>query len=1824
MKKYSTPNLVKAVSLGTAIAALLSSVSPVFAAGVSTTGAVVRNSSGADVPYPYGSHGSIVFAGDDDYCGVDNVKDRGGTQQASVTTRITAKEQYKRFVENKAFGGRNPYGITSQKVTWISEGLTTNNGAYMGIQTGGVANAMPEAYGIHSFATGCGSAAMGNYSTAFGAGATTRAGGAQAYGVSALANGRASIAMGIGSEAWDISAVAVGGLANANGKKSIALGAEAIAQKDYAVALGAETLAWGDGSIAIGSKAQSTKEGPGAPNKNGARAYAKNAIAIGAQSYVQNDANNAVAVGQNAQVLVLDGVALGRGALVVSAANAAVAIGAGSRVKVSDGVALGAASIAGTVASVAGYDPKTGQNKQDGDYIWESTKGAISVGDTTNNITRQITGISAGTQDTDAVNVAQLKSLKELAEEGWKLSVDGGDASPIGLGDTVNFVSVEKTDNSGATTKNIKIVKSDQNDVKFDLADNLKVTSVTTGRSVLSDDGFIFTNGARITVDGIDAGNQKITGVATGEQNNDAVNFAQLKEVKGLISAAGGWKLSVNSGNATDVNPGSVVDFVGINAEDGNDESKNIKITKGENNTVEFALNDIIRVKRVIAGKANVSDNGFVITDGPNMTTGGINAGNKQIKGVAEGTLDEDAVNLAQLKEVKGLISQAGSWKLSVEEEDATDVKAGSTVNFSAVTGEDNHKNIKVQKDDENNVKFDLADNLKVTSVTAGRSVLSDDGFIFTNGAKITVDGIDAGNQKITGVATGEQNNDAVNYAQLKELGKTITDNSLVKQEEGNSLITIGKATGGTEVSVVNNENEDRIISGVKDAVNDNEAVNKKQLDIHIADINSVINNIKIKNAFAVLYDKNSDGNVNYNSVTLGGEKNKEPVALHNVRDGTISEDSHDAINGSQINKISQDVASYFGGGTTFRDGEFVGPQYNLSFVSADGTVQQKIFKDVGSALTGLDANVKNVNSRLTYVSNDFTQKIGDLSKDALLWSEKEQAFVALHGANGEKANSKLTFLEDGEIDVNSTDAINGSQLFKVAQNISKYFGGDADVLKEKAPTYIINGKEHHDVGSAFSEVDASITNISNQINNVTGNILVKQENDSEGIITVGKATGGSEINIANQSGEDRTISGVKDGKISRTSTEAINGSQLFTINENVNTVTNNLNTVAQNTSKYFGGGADVLEGIEPSFVIGKETYKNVGDAFTGVNISIKNIDDKIIEMKENNLVQQERGNTGIITIGAKTAGTEINIAGVGGLGRKISGVQKAENGDEAVNKDQLDESIEKISKDIETASAAAVLYDKSEDGVVNYNSVTLGGDKTTAPVALHNVQAGTIAKNSYDAINGSQINKISEDVAAIFGGDAEFSDGILFGPHYHLLKISEDGTSETLDAYDVGSALSGLNNNVKNVNNRLTNVTNEFNQKIDGISKDALLWSEDEQAFVALHKKDGEKTKSKLKFLLDGDIAEDSTDAITGNQLYLMSNQLAAYFGGGAKYENGTWTAPSFKISQIDADGAVKEQTHHNVADALGDLNGGMVNINNRIDEIKDKVTSDVIHWNKDENAYDASHDGQPGKIINVADGKIAQGSKDAVNGGQLWETNERIDGVEKHMNHIENRVDNISTTVTNIGETVNNIDNKVDHIDNKVNDLVDGVVLYDRDENGKKNNKVTLVGGNESEPVTIDNVADGRIEKGSKEAINGGQLHDYTKEQMKIILDQSKNYTDQRVNNIVIDAIDDAVERANNYTNMKFEALNYSIENVRKEARQAAAIGLAVSNLRYNDTPGKLSVAFGSGLWRSQSAFAFGAGYTSEKGNIRSNLSVTSSGGHWGIGAGFNMTLN
>ncbi|EJF83264.1 hypothetical protein MCU_01250 [Bartonella elizabethae Re6043vi] len=1783
-KKYSTSNLIKAVSLSAAMATLLSSVSPVFAANLAITGANNLSTNLQGVSYPHGSHGSVVLAGDDNYCGADNVVGRGGKQQQGVSEsqKITAEEQYDRFIGEKAFNGHHPYGTTTGQVTWTGDGtVSDNNNGYMGIPTRGITSAMPEAYGVYSFATGCGSAATGNYSTVFGAGATAKAGGAQAFGVSALAGGIASVAMGVGSEAAAESTVAIGGLATALGKNSIALGTKVKAAENYAIAIGLDAEALGSGSIAIGGRRSDRTEEVN-PNRK-VTAKAENAIAIGTHAYAEKQ--DSVAIGVNAQVFEDDGVAIGGG------------------------------SVSRRKKGVEAYDPVTGdlvRNKTD--LAWKSTAGAFSIGevgadgnDGKGELTRQITGVAAGKEDTDAVNVAQLKALRGIIGKGggggWQISANDKDPTAVNESNTVDF-SVKSDNEIGKD--NLKIAKnteSDKHKIEFTLNDKLKLTEVTTGKSSMSDDGFFVggnTNGSSMTVDGfyvngyntpsmtregIDAGNKKIINVADGEDDSDAVNYKQLKAVRDAAQTSwmlavgnevprkigpdsivhllpankegkeniritrdsdfvefdladninvmtvktgesimdasgfrfdsvdgiegpsitvngihagnktvkgvtegeqdtdavnlgqlkkyvekngGSWKLSVDGNNATDVKVGSTVDLV---AAEGDGGYKNITIEKSNGNEVTFALNDNLKLTSVTTGNSLMNDQGFsfVDGDGPKITLNGIEAGNKKITKVADGAEPNDAVNYKQLTEIKTLAENG--WQLSVDGKNPTGVKAGSTVDLVTAEGDGGHKNITIEKSNENKVTFTLNDKLKLTNVTTGNSIMDGSGFGFVDaGPKITVNGINAGDKKITGVAKGEGNTDAVNFSQLKEMKDQIASDSLVKWDERQNLITIGGEKDGIEINVANNEDENRIISGVavgKVSADSTEAINGHQLFNYAANISEyfggetdVIDGFKptftiqdneyhnVTDAFGGLDDYITDiytqiNNVTESSlvkwdegeglITIGKEKSGTKIdikgtegerTIAGVKDGDLGKDSKEAVNGSQINAISGDIAKYFGGGASFENGVFKRPRYNLTTIDSNGEVKQKEHNDVGSALSGLDTNIRNVNHHFINAMND----------------------------------------------------------------IANYFGGGAGYDKNgewHAPTFQVyhindNGtvskKPHQNVADAFEDVNNTFTNIHNQISNIKENNLVQQEEEF-GLITIGAKTGGTEISIENMNGEERTLFGVKDGEISRTSTEAVNGSQIFKI--------------AKNISNYFGGSTDVYEGIKPAFLIDGETYHNVTDAFTGVNVSITNIDNKISEMKENSLVKWDEGQQ-LITIGKDKAGTEINIAGYGNAPRKISRVREAENDDEAVNKAQLDKSIK-------------------------------------------------------------------------------------------------------------------------------------------GISKDALLWDDNEEAFVALHEKNGEKTKSKLKYLLDGDISKNSTDAINGSQLYSISNQLANYFGGDAKYENGKWTAPTFKIVQVDVNGKTIENSYNTVAEAFGGINSGMSNINNRIDDVINKVDSDALKWNSNKNAYDASRDGKPSKIINVADGRIEKGSKDAVNGGQLWQTNERVAKVENRVTDVENhveiidkKVDNISNTIEDIGDTVNNINIKVDNIDNKVNDIAEDAVRYDRDENGNKTNKITLAGGDASEPVVIDNVADGKIEKGSKEAVNGGQLHDYTQEQMKIVLDESKQYTDQKINNIRIDAIDEAVDKSKNYTDMKFDALNYSIENVKKEARQAAAIGLAVSNLRYNDTPGKLSVGFGTGLWRSQSAFAFGAGYTSENGNIRSNVSVTTSGGHWGVGAGFNMTLN
>ncbi|MDF2811576.1 MAG: hemagglutinin family protein [Microvirga sp.] len=211
---------------------------------------------------------------------------------------------------------------------------------------------------------------------------------------------------------------------------------------------------------------------------------------------------------------------------------------------------------------------------------------------------------------------------------------------------------------------------------------------------------------------------------------------------------------------------------------------------------------------------------------------------------------------------------------------------------------------------------------------------------------------------------------------------------------------------------------------------------------------------------------------------------------------------------------------------------------------------------------------------------------------------------------------------------------------------------------------------------------------------------------------------------------------------------------------------------------------------------------------------------------------------------------------------------------------------------------------------------------------------------------------------------------------------------------------------------------------------------------------------------------------------------------------------------------------------------------------------------------------------ITNVAAGQISASSTDAINGSQLYATNQAIEAVE-----------------TGIGE------------------LNEFTVKYDTNPDGTKSNTVTLIGGDPNAPVLISNVAAGVKDT---DAVNVGQLN----EGLGNTLVEANSYTNQ----VAVQTLN----QANAYTDYRFSQLNQDISAARTEARQGAAIGLAAASLRYDDRPGKASVAVGGGYWRGESAFAVGAGYTSENGRMRSNLSGATAGGDWGIGAGLSFTLN
>ncbi|EJK2266753.1 YadA-like family protein [Escherichia coli] len=539
---------------------------------------------------------------------------------------------------------------------------------------------------------------------------------------------------------------------------------------------------------------------------------------------------------------------------------------------------------------------------------------------------------------------------------------------------------------------------------------------------------------------------------------------------------------------------------------------------------------------------------------------------------------------------------------------------------------------------------------------------------------------------------------------------------------------------------------------------------------------------------------------------------------------------------------------------------------------------------------------------------------------------------------------------------------------------------------------------------------------------------------DNSVAIGAGSTTDASNTVSVGNSTTKRKIVNMAAGAISNTSTDAINGSQLYTISDSV--------------AKRLGGGATVgSDGTVTalSYALKSGTYNNVGDALSGI---------------DNNTLQWNR------TAGAFTAAHGTNAT------NKITNVTAGELSDtstDAVNGSQL-----KATKD-DVAANTTNITNLTGEVAGNTTSITnltdtvnnLGEDAlkwddaagaftaahgTNATNKISNVQAGIVSSDSTDAINGSQLYGLADSFTSYLGGGADISDtGVLTGPTYSIGGTDYTNVGDALAAINTSfsdslgdallwdttagkfSAKHGINNDpsvitdvangavsstssdaingsqlygvsdyiadalggnaVVNADGSITTPTyaiagGSYNnvgdalEAIDTTLDDALLWdataNDGAGAFSAGRGVDN--TASKITNVANGAISATSSDAINGSQLYTTNKYIADALGGDAEVNaDGTITAPTYTIANTD---------YNNVGEAL------------------DALDENALLWdataNNGEGAYNASHDGKASIITNVADGNIGEGSTDAINGSQLFNTNMLIQQNSEVINQL------------------------------------------------------------------------------------------------------------------------------------------------------------------------------------------------------------------------------
>ncbi|HAM7409113.1 TPA: adhesin [Escherichia coli] len=440
---------------------------------------------------------------------------------------------------------------------------------------------------------------------------------------------------------------------------------------------------------------------------------------------------------------------------------------------------------------------------------------------------------------------------------------------------------------------------------------------------------------------------------------------------------------------------------------------------------------------------------------------------------------------------------------------------------------------------------------------------------------------------------------------------------------------------------------------------------------------------------------------------------------ITNVAKGTVSATSTDVVNGSQLYDLQQDALLW--NGTAFSAAHGTEATSKITNVTAGNLTAGSTDAVNGSQLKTTNDNVTtnttNIATNTTNITN-LTDAVNGLGDDSLLWNKAAGAFSAAHGT---EATSKITNLLAGKISSNSTDAINGSQLYGVADSFTSYLGGGADISDTgvlSGPTYTIGGTDYTNVGDALAAINTSFSTS-------LGDALLWDA-------TAGKFSAKHGINNA-----PSVITDVANGAVSSTSSDAINGSQLYGVSDYI--------------ADALGGNAVVnTDGsiTTPTYAIAGGSYNNVGDALEAIDTTL-----------DDALLWDETANGGNGAFSAahgkdKTASVITNVA---------NGAVSATSSD-AINGSQLYSTNKYIADalggDAEVNADGTITAPTYTIANTDYNNVgealdaldnnaLLWDEDAGAYNASHdgnaskitNVAAGDLSTTSTDAVNGSQLN---------------------------------------------------------------------------------------------------------------------------------------------------------------------------------------------------------------------------------------------------------------------------------------------------------------------------------------------------------------------------------------------------------------------------------------------------------------------------------------------------